>query len=123
MNRGIFLALLALALAFVYIDEPLAAGICVLAAFFIAFASTGKKTAKGGKATAKSLSQGVMEEVEKSDGTYPDGGVFVEGIRNAADLTGQQMFAKDGQEFRYKGHGASVGAAERIMAYFKKLFR
>ena len=89
MNRGIFLSLLALALAFVYIDEPLAAGICVLAAFFLAFASTGKKTAKGGKATAKSLSLGVAEEVEKSEGTYPDSGVFVEGIRNAGDLAGQ----------------------------------
>ena len=123
MNLSIFLSLIAATLAFIFLDQLLPAGLCIIAAFFIALAKAGKKTVKAAKVTGQVFSAGIREDVSKADGAYPDTAVFVKGVENAGDLTAQQLHAKDKQRFKYKGIGAFGEACSRLIESFKKLFK
>ncbi len=123
MNWEIFLSLIAATLAFIFLDQPLPAGLCAIAAFIIALAKVGKKTAKAAKVTGQVFSSGVREDVSKAEGAAVDAGVFVQGVQNAGDLTAQQLHAKDKQRFKYKGIGAVGEACGRLIDGFKRLFK
>ncbi len=123
MNWSIFLSLIAATLAFILLDQPLLAGLCALAAFFIALAKAGKKTVKAAKVTGQVFSAGVREDVSKAEGAAVDTGVFIQGVQNAGDLAAQQLHAKDKQRFKYKGIGAVGEACSRLIDSFKRLFK
>jgi hypothetical protein len=123
LNLSVFLALVALAAAFIAIEQPLLAGVCAIGALAIAFVKTGGGAAKAAKGTGKALAQGVGEDIEKAEGLSPDRGILVEGVKNAGEITGSQMFEPDRKKWKYKGHEASVSAAERLMSYFNKIFK
>ncbi|MCX6799118.1 MAG: hypothetical protein NTW59_03420 [Candidatus Diapherotrites archaeon] len=123
LNAVVFLGLLALGAVFILVEQPLPAGLCWIAAIAVAITKAWHGTAKAGNELGKTLSAGVREEAEKAEGSTPDESVFVEGIRNAGDIVGQQAFSPDRKRFKYKGHGASASAAGRLMAYFNKLFK
>ncbi len=119
---SVFLFLVVLALLFVAVDLPLGAGLCILAAFFIAVVKAGSGTAAAGKAIGKTLAAGVRQDVSKAKGAVPDTSVFVKGFENAGELTAQQLHAPDTHQFKYKGIGAVGEACQRMIEYFKKLF-
>lgn len=123
LNWSIFLSLIAATLAFIFLDQPLPAGLCALAAFIIALAKAGKKTVKAAKVTGQVFSSGVREDVSKAEGAEPDAAIFVKGVENAGDLTAQQLHAKDKQRFKYKGIGAVGEACNRLVDSFKRLFK
>ena len=123
LNLLLVLSLLALAAVFVAFDMALPAGVCILAAFFIAIVKVGSDTVKTSKSVGKALGAGIRKDVREAEGGIPDSGVFVKGIENAGDLVADQIHAPDTHQFKYKGIGAVGEACKGLIDSFKKLFR
>ncbi len=117
------LLLVAATLFFVLIDQAVLAGLCILAALFIALANFFGKAGKVTKSTGKALTKGMGEQAGKAEAESPDSSVLEEGIGNAADLAGHQAFAPDKYQFKFKGLGALGEASQRLIDWFKKAFK
>jgi len=126
------LMLIALAMFFVYLDQGLAAGLCFIAAVAMLAARLLSKTGHAAKSVGEGLAKGVREDVSKAETGHPDFSVAKEGIENAVDLAGQQMYAGynrkkpyigDQHQFKFKGLGAFGEAAQKIIDTFGKVFK
>lgn len=129
---GIFLSLAAIGLFFALINQALLSGLFFLGAFLYLLTAFLLGTGKAAKGTAKVLTKGMHSELEKADTTALDGSVLEAGVKNAADLAGQQLYAGkndakpyigDNYQFKYKGTGAAGDAFQRLIDTFKKLFK
>ena len=123
MNLSFFLLFLAAGLFFVLIEQAVLAGLSLIAALIVGFAWFFSRTARLAKATGKGLTKGVVEEVSKAETGSPDFAVLEESFKNAADVAGQQLYARDSQQFRFKGVGALQQASQRLVDLFKKVFK
>jgi len=117
------LLLVAAGLFFIFIDQGLLAGLCLISAWVLALAIFFGKAGKAGKATAEALTKGMGEEAGKAETESPDSSILEEGFKNAGDLAGQQMFAKDKYQFKNKTFSSVGGASQRLIDFFKKAFK
>jgi len=118
---------------FIAIDLPLAAGLCFVAAGFIAAIRLLAGTGKAVKTVSKGATKGMWTGLSKAETAGPAFDVGKEGLDNAADLVGQQAFAgsqKDGRkivgdqyQFKFKGLGRLAGASQKLIDSFKKIFK
>jgi len=130
-----FLAFVAAAMFFVFVDQGLLAGLCAIAAILIAVARIASKTGKTARETGKALTKNIGKELSEAETGFPDKSILEEGAKNAADLAGQQLmagsirntksrkFAKDNYQFKFKGLGSVGEACQRLIDGFKKVFK
>lgn len=123
MNLAFFLLFLAAGLFFVLVEQAFLAGLSFIAALLTGLVWFFSRTARLAKATGKGLAKGIPEEVSKAETGSPDFAVLEESFKNAADTAGQQLYARDSQQFRFKGVGALQEASQRLMDLFKKAFK
>ena len=111
-------------LFFVFFDMGLPAGVCFIAALLIGVAWFFKGTKKAVVETSSALTQGITEEVGKSETETPGLEIAEAGFGNAASLAGQQLYAKDKHRFKGKGPGTiAVSGSQSIIDWFKKVFK
>lgn len=130
---AIFLSLIAISLLFIWLNQALLAGLFFLAAIFYLLMRFLKGSAKAAKGTAKVLTKGMHTELEKADTTALDSSVLEAGVKNAADLAGQQLYAGhkqggkpylgDNYQFKFKGTGAASDAFQKLIDTFHKIFK
>jgi hypothetical protein len=109
---------------FVLFDEALLAGVSFIVALAIGLGWFFKGTKKAVSETGSALTHGIREEVGKSEAEGPGLDVAAGGLSNAANLAGQQLFAKDTHRFKAKGPGTiAVTGSQSIMDWFKKVFK
>jgi len=111
-------------LFFVFFDQGLLAGISFIAALLVGLTWFFKGTKKAVVETSSALTQGITEEVGKSETETPGLDVAEAGFGNAAGLIGQQLYAKDKHRFKGKGPGTvAVTGSQSIIDWFKKVFK
>lgn len=123
MKAEVLLALVAACLFFVLVEQPLLAGLALIAAVFCAvswFLSKGWGTSK---AVGKGFVKGIPEQVSGAEPSGPGLSIAEEGLGNAAGVAGQQLYARDSQQLRFKGVGSVRGACERLIELFGKAFK
>ncbi len=131
MKLFVFLVFIAAGLFFIYIDQALLAGLCLLAGLFAGIAWFLSGSYRASKSVVSGMTKGIPEQVSKADTGYPDSGILEESVKNAAGLTGQQMFAGrkkqpyrgDQHQFKFKGLGSVGEACQRLIDSFKKVFK
>lgn len=123
MSSLIALLLVAVGLAFLVIEQALLGGLCILGGLLMLAARLFLGTGKAVKAATTSVAKSVADDVSKADTSGPEMAVMEKGLENAGDLAGQQMFAKDKHQFKFKGAGGISGACQGIIDLFKKMFK
>lgn len=121
LEGALFPILIAGCLLFILIDQPLASGICFIAAALLFLARAANKTAGFAKATGQVLVTGIKADVGKAEGSHPDPAILRRGIENAADLAGQQANAPD--KYRFKRKAGLGEAGNKLIETFKKIFK
>ncbi len=112
--------IVALALGQIVIAAILFLALIVFLAFFLL-----AKTASGAKKTAKSLSKGITDDLEKAKGQSPKGVAEIGKMFEAAGAkTGEAVWAKDKTTYRSEDLLGRIGTASKnLLDGLGKLFK
>ncbi len=118
---AIILALVAAGLFFIVINQGLLAILCILAAIFIAIASFFSKAKTTVERVGKSGKKGMKKGLYEAEQDTPDKAILDDAVSGAGEISGMEIGAPEGHKF--KATNNIGGAAEKIIEYFKKVFK